>query len=621
VAGSDEWVVLELNARSEGEDPVIVRNSIQKSVPKTEVFLPVVITKIGDDSIVHSLVDGYAFVRRGDYPDSAFLRLELTRFVQAVLSEPGTYGRHRRLSTVRTSDIEKMRQQIQAQVHQGIGIGDKVKITTGPYRNIEATVIEEIPEQKVVQVFVKLRSKESIVTIPRSGLLVLERAPMSQLLSRLTGLRAWLRQASPVILWQGTIQPLQAIYDRYTRVATWTTNGRRLFSLVSFAHGMHDKTVTQMKGALTQLKRVEILNRRFQPLLALVRSYHDNTAAQRFAAIQDSFMTLVWFDDIEQRLKKFGDELEELDQQIANKTHQDGDEFVVQNVLVDGHNLMFRCFHAPGMADLQDSKGRPTGVILGMLRSLGGLRKRFPDARLFVAWDGASRRRKKVFSEYKANRPTRARGDGEPIFNQMAFVQKVLPHLGVRQLLNAEEEADDILASFVHHELSAQNNLLFSTDRDLLQLVSASTKVLVPSTGIRKEILFDEALVEEHYGVPPAKFLQLRAFYGDTSDNIPGVPRVPKKVLCSLVQAYGSVEAVYKSGLTGLSKGQYERLRASEPQVKINLALMTLIDVPVSVTDPDEDADIATSLLREVEVNPTPILDAFFGLRAEATDA
>lgn len=620
MAGPDEWVVLELNPRSEGEDPDTIRATIQKVVPKTEVFIPAIVTQIRDDSKIHYLVEGYAFVCRGDYPDSAFLRLESTRFVQAVLSEPGTYGRHRRLSIVKTSDIEKMRQQIQSQVHQGIGIGDKVRITTGPYRNIEATVIEEIPEQKVVQVFVKLRSKESIVTIPRSGLLVLERAPLSPHLSRLTGFRAWLRQVRPVLVWQGDgrFAAVRATHAEFDRTDTWLSTGRHLFSVASFTQGAHDQHVGHIRSVFDKFKRLLSWDRRFSPLIALVRSYYDDRA-QVLAAIQDKLLTLAWLDDVEDRIKKLDQEIDGIAHLSTKSSQQDGEDQMVQNVLVDGHNLAFRCLYAPGMSELQDSQGRPTGMILGVLRSLGSLQKRFPDARLYVAWDGTSRRRKKVFSDYKANRPVRG-PENQGVFNQLQFIQKLLPSLGVRQLLNQEEEADDIIASIVRNELSGQKNLIFSTDRDLLQLVSPMTKMLVPGTGIRKEIMYDEALVEENFGVPPSKLLQLRAFYGDTSDNIPGVPRVPKKVLCSLVQAHGSVEQVYKSGLTGVSKGQYERLRASEPQVKINFALMSLVDVPVSVTEPDVDADLASSRMKEIEVNPNPILEAFFGQKAEASE-
>lgn len=615
--GSDDWVVLELNQRSEGEDPSIVRASIQKSLPKTEVFLPVVVTKIGDDTKVHYLVEGYAFVRRGDYPDSAFVKLEATRFVQSVLSQPGTYGRHRRFSVVHTRDIDKMRQQVQVQVHQGIGIGDRVRITTGPYRNIEASVIEEIPEQGVVQVFVELRSKKSIVTIPRSGLQVLERAPLSPLLSKLTDLRAWIRQARPVLLWPGDIIHLHQLYDRCTQVAGWMNQGRSLFAQVMFGQGALDANLARIRTVYETLRQLTAWDNRFRPLFAFVRSFYDTSVADTLRAIHEKLVALAWFEDIEERIVQLDREIDSLGHHATKGQNEEN--FVVQNLLIDGFNLMFRCWYAPGITDLKDSTGRPTGALLGFLRSLGSLRKRYPEARLYVVWDGAARRRKKAFPDYKAHRPQRNQAEAAALLTQYEALQRILPTLDVRQAVNAEEEADDVIASLVRGELSSQNNLIFSTDRDLLQLVSETTQMLMPGTGIRKEILYDVAQVQANFGVPPTQLLQLRAFYGDASDNIPGTPRVPKKVLCSLVQAHGTVEAVYKSGLTGVSKGQYERLRSSEPQVKINLALMGLVDVAVSLTHPDVDPDLATSMLEEFEISPSPLLDAFY-TKAEATE-
>jgi 5'-3' exonuclease len=146
-----------------------------------------------------------------------------------------------------------------------------------------------------------------------------------------------------------------------------------------------------------------------------------------------------------------------------------------------------------------------------------------------------------------------------------------------------------------------------------LQLVTDTTHVLVPGVGGRKDVVFDQAAVEKAFGVPPERIVQLRAFFGDNSDNIPGVPRVPKKVLRSLVQAHKTVDGVYHSGLTGITKSQYEKLRASEPQVRINVELMGLVNVPVSLTDPNVDADAAAGRLQELSINSSPLLEPFFG--------
>jgi DNA polymerase-1 len=206
-----------------------------------------------------------------------------------------------------------------------------------------------------------------------------------------------------------------------------------------------------------------------------------------------------------------------------------------------------------------------------------------------------------------------------PGFDQLAFLREVLPRLGVWQGVSPDEEADDVIASLVRGSLRGQNNLIYSTDRDLLQLVSGTTQMLVPGVGGRKDAMYDQAAVERTFGVPPESIVQLRAFFGDTSDNIPGVPRVPKKVLRALVTAHKTVSGVYGSGLAGLTKSQYEKLRASEPQVTINVELMTLVNVPVSITDPNVDADVAARRLQELDIKSSPLLEPFFG-RAKAAD-
>jgi 5'-3' exonuclease/transcription antitermination factor NusG len=645
---AEEWVVLELSPRSEGEDPDAIRKAISKHVPLAEVFVPAVVTQIGEDQIVHRLVEGYAFVQRV-YPDSLLFKLEGTKYVQTLLATPGDSGHRRKLSIVRTPDVDRMRQQIQQEVHQGIGIGDKVQITSGPYKNIEASVIEEIPETKTVQVLVRLRSKEAIVTIPRSGLLVLDRSPLSPLLSRLTSARSSLRMMWPVLTWRPTVsfesilevqqeyaaQAHKVAAIRQLSVVEWILGGafdrRRPLILDLRRQLMYVELAQTRQGEVALLERIAA-SRDSEPVLTELRARQRRFAKidgifqkyrrlwfsilqrpvglNRWQAIQETFTVFREYDDLWSRWQKAHQEVGMLEAQL-------GDDTVVQNVLVDGHNLARRCFHAPGMAEIKTSKGVPTGVILGFLRSLGALKKRFPGAQLCIAWDGASRRRKKAFGEYKATRG--AIPEGFP--GQVEALKTILPTLGVRQVVNADEEADDLVATLVRGGLKDQKTVIFSSDRDFLQLVSNLTSVLVPAAGIRKEILFDELRVKEHYGVTPERILQLRAFVGDDADNIPGVARVPKKVLCSLIQAYGSVDGVYRSGLTGVSKGQYERLRASEPQVRINLALMSLVDVPVSVVDPDVNPDLASSRMQEFEITPDSILEVFFGPKTEMSDA
>ena len=610
-----EWVVLELAARSEGEDPDLLRRSIRGALkdPSADVFVPAAVTQIGEDRVIHYLVDGYVFVRRTAESDEPYYRLEGTRFVQSVLTEPS--GKTRRLAVISDKAVAKMRVQIQREVDQGIGVGDTVKIISGAYRNIEAAVIEEIPEQKMVQVHVKLRSKQSIITLPRSFLQVVERTPLSGFFSQLTALRGWTRLARPIFAWRDrAARPLRRSWRRYNKVEGWMRRAIPLRAFTGLYRGSL-KGVPVLQTRLVKAERLMSWSTRAGHLLAFVNSYRNPSSKQRARALQAKVVELYWLEDVMERLRFLQREIESLGHRVA-KRKKDGNVKVIQNLLVDGHNLAFRCFYAPGMSELADDKGRPTGVILGFLRSLGSLRKRCPEARIYVTWDGSSQRRKAVFADYKANRPsqdTRMGAQAKGGFDQMRFLQETLPCCGVWQAFNPKEEADDVIATLVRGKMKDQHNLIFSTDQDMLMLVSDTTVVLRPGVGSRKEVFYDTATVTKVFGVPPDQLLQLRALCGDTSDNLPGVPRVPKKVLRSLVQAHGSVDGVYSSGLTGVTKGQYERLRQSEPQVRLNVELMAFVDIDVSIADPDPDVEGATARLQDVGINPSPILKPFFG--------
>ena len=597
------WVVYTLTPRGEKENPEVIRKAVVKVLRNAEVYVPAVETTIGDDRVIHYLMQGYAFVRKDQRPDKEYFRLENGKYIQSVVLR----GSHRELGLAEDSEIETMKEQVRAEVNQGIGVGDIVRICSGPYKNLDASVITEIPSLKQVQVYVQLRSKSAIITLPRSALEVVDRAPLSPYFARLGYLRAWAQMASALFKYRGDFGDLQSRLDSLVRSTSWLNRGRLLFSYVRLYSGSIDvQNQALLKGA-THLAKINGWLNSGRRLFAFITWSDDLSRLKR---LQTQVRSLVWLDAVDERLRQLSSELEEIARNIELDVKNEDDGMVIQNLLIDGHNLAFRCLYAPGMSELRDAQGRPTGVVLGFLKSLGSLKKRYPEAVVWVSWDGSSNRRKAKYPEYKSNRKSHGLEGG---FDQMAFLRELLPLLGVRQVWNPEEEADDVLASMVRGELTSQRNLLFSTDRDLLQLVTESTMLLVPAVGSRKEILFDVEAVRNAMGVNPEKIVQLRAFFGDSSDNLPGVPRVPKKVLKALVQAHGSVSGVYASGLAGVSLGQYERLRSAEPQVRINADLMALQAVEVTQVDPDVDVTEATSRLSDLNIKPDSIVEDFFG--------
>jgi len=574
-----DWVVLALNSKSDGEDPEILQRSISKALRGTEVYIPAVVTQIGDDRMVHYLVDGYAFAQR-TRPDSDYLRLpNSNRYVAAILTQ-GT-GRCRCLATISDREINKFKKQANAEVDQGIGVDDTVLILSGPYRNIQATVVEEIPEKQSVQVFVQLRSKQSLLTLPRSFLQLVRKARPMTFLKRVQELKAWAQEAQVVAGWAGQIVPIRDGFQEYSRVLSFyqQLQPSKIAEDVDMLDMSQAAALLQRWHMLTQwLEQTQILNKPI-PSLDLV-------------PLRDAFRKWSWIDGVNQRCQEF-----------------EGDD-MISNIIVDGHNMAFRALYAPGMQDLADSKGRPTGVIYAFLRSLGALRKRYHDAMFFVCWDGSSQRRKALNPEYKANR----KPHGVPLFDQITYLRdNLLPNLGIAQAFHPEEEADDVIGTLVRGPLKGDRNVIISTDRDFLQLVTRTDVLLVPSVGGRKEILFDPDLVEFEYNVPPEKMVSLRALAGDTSDNLPGVGRVPKKILASLVRSHDTVDGIFASGLAGVTKSQYQRLRDAEIRVKLNADLMSIrTDIPFETVDPSEDEAAATQHLQDVDVNPEDFLETFF---------
>jgi len=188
--------------------------------------------------------------------------------------------------------------------------------------------------------------------------------------------------------------------------------------------------------------------------------------------------------------------------------------------------------------------------------------------------------------------------------------------LGVVQAYNSDEEADDVVATLVRGPLRGQRNVILSNDRDFLQLVTETDNLLTPTQGKRKETLYDPDTLVREWGVTSSQMVTLRALLGDSSDNLPGVPTVPEKVLVGLVKNYSTIDGIYSASLVELTKLRYERLMAAEKQVRLNYEIMGLKDVSYVEIDPRPDPVLATERLRDIDAQVEPVLSAFFKIRS-----
>ncbi|MDQ3661006.1 MAG: DNA polymerase I, partial [Actinomycetota bacterium] len=144
-------------------------------------------------------------------------------------------------------------------------------------------------------------------------------------------------------------------------------------------------------------------------------------------------------------------------------------------------------------------------------------------------------------------------------------------------------EADDIISFLAKRAASEGIDVRIVTgDRDFFQLVNNDIQVLYNRRGITDIVEMDRKAVEKRYGVPPTKYVDLKALEGDSSDNLPGVPGVGTKTAAKLVQRYGSAEKAIAHADEQTPK-LAANLASHAEQVVLNKKLSTLAEVPLEV--------------------------------------
>ncbi|MEA2448010.1 MAG: polymerase, partial [Actinomycetota bacterium] len=248
-------------------------------------------------------------------------------------------------------------------------------------------------------------------------------------------------------------------------------------------------------------------------------------------------------------------------------------------MLIDGYSLAFRAFYALP-EDLQTSDGTYTNAVYGFTAMLIKLlQEQRPDFIATCLDMGAPLERTAEFAEYKSNRSQAP----DTFKSQVPLIREVLKVLQIPIYEIAGHEADDIIAYLARCAPEEGVDVQIVTgDRDFFQLVDKRIHVLYNRRGITDIVEMDPKAVEERYGVPPTKYVDLKALEGDNSDNLPGVPGVGTKTAAKLVQKYGSAEeAVAHAGEQ--TPKLAENLAAHAEQVAINKKLSTLAEVPLEV--------------------------------------
>jgi DNA polymerase-1 len=261
-------------------------------------------------------------------------------------------------------------------------------------------------------------------------------------------------------------------------------------------------------------------------------------------------------------------------------------------VLIDGSSYLYRAFHA--LPPLTNSRGEPTGAVLGVVNMLLKFLRESASAQVVVVFDAPGKTfRDELFAEYKAHRPPMPddlRAQVEPL------LETVLA-LGLPLLRISGVEADDVIGTLARRAADAGRSVLISTgDKDMCQLVGPHITLVNTMSGS----VYDRDGVKAKFDVWPEQMIDYLALVGDSSDNIPGIDKVGPKTAAKWLAQYSTLDNLVANAAEVPGKVG-ENLRAGLATLELSRRLATIrcdLELPQTAQDlerkPQDEAALRT---------------------------
>jgi DNA polymerase-1 len=263
-------------------------------------------------------------------------------------------------------------------------------------------------------------------------------------------------------------------------------------------------------------------------------------------------------------------------------------------LIIDGLNTFIRA-HAVNPA-LNDD-GMHVGGLTGFLKSLRFTLEKLQPSRCIIVFDGkgGSKRRRKIFPEYKANRRVRSKlnrhvdwstapvDEQQSMKMQMSRLIEYLEQLPLTLISIDDIEADDAIGYLSKQILVDSKIFIMSTDRDFLQLVNDRIKVWSPT----KKKLYDMQSIQDEYTIHANNYLLYRVLDGDKSDNIDGIKGAGIKSIIKYIEPLTRGDKFDLDDLIDYCKSSNKKIKLLESinnnhkLIYRNYLLMQLSDVDI----------------------------------------
>ena len=273
-------------------------------------------------------------------------------------------------------------------------------------------------------------------------------------------------------------------------------------------------------------------------------------------------------------------------------------------ILIDGNSLAFRAFY--GLPLLSNQSGLHTNAIFGFQKLLDKIIREENPTHFLIAFDaGKQTFRHEKYGEYKGGRQKTPPELGE----QFAPIRKLIDAYGIKRYEVENYEADDIIGSLSKQaDENGMETIIITGDRDLTQLASDHVTIYFTKKGVTQIDKYTPEYIEEEYGLRPEQIIDMKGLWGDTSDNIPGVPGIGEKTAIKLLKKYDSVEGVYENieELKGKQRENLENFKADALMSKELATIYRDMTFDFNLDDlklPPEDVDAKIKVFKEFEFN------------------
>ena len=243
---------------------------------------------------------------------------------------------------------------------------------------------------------------------------------------------------------------------------------------------------------------------------------------------------------------------------------------------VDGHSHLYRAFYA--LRGLKTLNGKPTNAVYGFTAMIRKMLQQYSPDYLAVAFDRPGPTfRHEMFTDYKATREK----PPDEFLAQIPMTYEVLDKLQIPVYAEDGYEADDVLGTAARQAAERGIDVILVTgDKDAEQLVGPHVRLL----DTMKDRMTTVETLRERYGIEPEQVVDMMALSGDSTDNVPGVPKVGPKTALQLIKQYDTLENVLAHADEVKAPRLRQNLKEYAEQARLSKKLVTIdTHVPIKL--------------------------------------